>query len=80
MSPGPTSSPADALSEALIGVTIWGPLSNRRLRDKGGKPANLFFDPFWAAFLGNFGTATIVHELGVFDKEHSLTATHTGRD
>jgi serine/threonine protein kinase len=42
------------------------------------KPANIFFDAFWGAFLGDFGIAKIVEESETFDKEHTLTATHMG--
>jgi len=42
------------------------------------KPANIFFDAFWGAFLGDFGIAKIVEESDSFDKEHTLTATNMG--
>ena len=42
------------------------------------KPANIFFDAFWTAYLGDFGIAKVVEESDVFDKEHTLTATHMG--
>jgi formylglycine-generating enzyme required for sulfatase activity len=42
------------------------------------KPANIFFDAFWGAYLGDFGIAKIVEESDTFDKEHTLTATHMG--
>jgi formylglycine-generating enzyme required for sulfatase activity/serine/threonine protein kinase len=42
------------------------------------KPANIFFDAFWGAFLGDFGIAKIVEESETFDREHTLTATHMG--
>lgn len=42
------------------------------------KPANIFFDAFSQAFLGDFGIAKIVEESEAFDKEHTLTATHMG--
>lgn len=42
------------------------------------KPANIFFDAFWGAYLGDFGIAKIVEESDSFDKEHTLTATHMG--
>jgi hypothetical protein len=39
------------------------------------KPANIFFDAFWGAYLGDFGIAKIVEETTVLEKEHTLTAT-----
>jgi hypothetical protein len=42
------------------------------------KPANIFFNAFWGAYLGDFGIAKIVEESDAFDKEHTLTATHMG--
>lgn len=42
------------------------------------KPANIFFDAFWGAFLGDFGIAKIVEESDTFDTEYTLTATHMG--
>lgn len=42
------------------------------------KPANIFFDAFWGAYLGDFGIAKVVDESETFDKEHTLTATHMG--
>ena len=42
------------------------------------KPANIFFDAFWGAYLGDFGIAKVVEESDTFDKEHTLTATHMG--
>ena len=42
------------------------------------KPANIFFDAFWGAFLGDFGIAKIVAESEAFDREHTLTATSMG--
>ena len=42
------------------------------------KPANIFFDAFWDAFLGDFGIAKIIEESDAFDKENTLTATHMG--
>lgn len=42
------------------------------------KPGNIFFDAFWGAYLGDFGIAKIVAESDIFDKEHTLTATHMG--
>jgi serine/threonine protein kinase len=42
------------------------------------KPANIFFDAFWTAYLGDFGIAKVVESANVFDKEHTLTATHMG--
>jgi formylglycine-generating enzyme required for sulfatase activity/serine/threonine protein kinase len=42
------------------------------------KPANIFFDAFWGAFLGDFGIAKVVEDSGAFDKEHTLTATQMG--
>ena len=42
------------------------------------KPANIFFDAFWNAFLGDFGIAKIVTESDAFDREATLTATSMG--
>jgi serine/threonine protein kinase len=42
------------------------------------KPANIFFDAFWGAFLGDFGIAKIVAESDAFDREATLTATSMG--
>ncbi|MFM8495762.1 MAG: protein kinase domain-containing protein, partial [Planctomycetia bacterium] len=42
------------------------------------KPANIFFDAFWGAFLGDFGIAKIVEESESFDRENTLTATNLG--
>jgi formylglycine-generating enzyme required for sulfatase activity/serine/threonine protein kinase len=42
------------------------------------KPANIFFDAFWGAFLGDFGIAKIVEESDSFDRENTLTATNMG--
>ena len=42
------------------------------------KPANIFFDAFWGAYLGDFGIAKIVEESDAFDREQTLTATHMG--
>jgi formylglycine-generating enzyme required for sulfatase activity len=42
------------------------------------KPANIFFDAFWSAFLGDFGIAKIVEESESFDRENTLTATNMG--
>jgi formylglycine-generating enzyme required for sulfatase activity/serine/threonine protein kinase len=42
------------------------------------KPANIFFDAFWNAFLGDFGIAKIVAESDAFDREATLTATSMG--
>lgn len=42
------------------------------------KPANIFFDAFWQAFLGDFGIAKIVEDSAAFDRELTLTATHMG--
>lgn len=42
------------------------------------KPANIFFDAGWEAYLGDFGIAKVVEESDTFDKEHTLTATHMG--
>jgi formylglycine-generating enzyme required for sulfatase activity/tRNA A-37 threonylcarbamoyl transferase component Bud32 len=39
------------------------------------KPANIFFDAFWGAYLGDFGIAKIVEDTTVLEKEHTLTAT-----
>jgi formylglycine-generating enzyme required for sulfatase activity len=38
------------------------------------KPANIFFDAFWGAYLGDFGIAKIVSESESFDREQTLTA------
>jgi formylglycine-generating enzyme required for sulfatase activity/tRNA A-37 threonylcarbamoyl transferase component Bud32 len=42
------------------------------------KPANIFFDAYWNAFLGDFGIAKIVEESDSFDRENTLTATSMG--
>jgi formylglycine-generating enzyme required for sulfatase activity/serine/threonine protein kinase len=42
------------------------------------KPANIFFDASWGAYLGDFGIAKVVEESDTFEKEHTLTATHMG--
>jgi serine/threonine protein kinase len=42
------------------------------------KPANIFFDAYWNAFLGDFGNAKIVEESDSFDRENTLTATNMG--
>lgn len=39
------------------------------------KPANIFFDAFWGAYLGDFGIAKIVADTTALEKEHTLTAT-----
>lgn len=40
------------------------------------KPANIFFDAFWHASLGDFGVAKIVDETAGLDREQTLTGTH----
>lgn len=40
------------------------------------KPANIFFDAFWTAYLGDFGVAKVVDETGGIDKEQTLTGTN----
>jgi serine/threonine protein kinase len=40
------------------------------------KPANIFFDVFWQAFLGDFGLAKVIDEAGGVEKEHTLTGTN----
>jgi formylglycine-generating enzyme required for sulfatase activity/serine/threonine protein kinase len=40
------------------------------------KPANILFDGFWNAFLGDFGIAKVVGEEGGLEKGQTLTATH----
>jgi len=40
------------------------------------KPANIFFNAFWHACLGDFGVAKVVDEAGLIDKEQTLTGTH----
>lgn len=42
------------------------------------KPANILFDAFSRAYLGDFGIAKVVEESATFDKEQTLTATHMG--
>ena len=42
------------------------------------KPANIFFDAFWGAFLGDFGIAKIITESDSFDRDRTLTATSMG--
>lgn len=42
------------------------------------KPANVFFDAFWAASLGDFGIAKILADSDVFDREETLTGTNIG--
>jgi tRNA A-37 threonylcarbamoyl transferase component Bud32 len=39
------------------------------------KPANIFFDSYWGAYLGDFGIAKIVEDTTVLEKEQTLTAT-----
>jgi predicted Zn finger-like uncharacterized protein len=39
------------------------------------KPANVFFDAFWHAHLGDFGIAKIVSDSGAIDRDQTLTAT-----
>jgi len=39
------------------------------------KPANVFFNGFWHAYLGDFGIAKIVGETSMLEKEQTLTAT-----
>ncbi len=42
------------------------------------KPANVFFDAFWTAYLGDFGIAKILTESEAFDREETLTGTNIG--
>ncbi len=42
------------------------------------KPANIFFDAFWGAFLGDFGIAKIVGQNDAFDDEEPLTRISVG--
>jgi len=42
------------------------------------KPANVFFDAFWGAFLGDFGIAKIIADGCAGDREQTLTATGLG--
>ncbi|MFM8494700.1 MAG: protein kinase domain-containing protein [Planctomycetia bacterium] len=42
------------------------------------KPANIFFDAFWHAFLGGFEIAKIIEESESFSRENTLTATNMG--
>jgi formylglycine-generating enzyme required for sulfatase activity/tRNA A-37 threonylcarbamoyl transferase component Bud32 len=42
------------------------------------KPANIFFDAYWTAFLGDFGIAKVIGESDTFDHEATLTATSMG--
>jgi serine/threonine protein kinase len=39
------------------------------------KPANVFFDGYWNAFLGDFGIAKVIDGSGGIAKEQTLTAT-----
>jgi hypothetical protein len=40
------------------------------------KPANIFFDVFWQAFLGDFGVAKVVDDGGGMEREETLTGTN----
>ncbi len=40
------------------------------------KPANIFFDAFWQASLGDFGVAKILDDTGALDREQTLTGTN----
>jgi serine/threonine protein kinase len=40
------------------------------------KPANIFFDVFWHAYLGDFGLAKIVDEAAGIEREETLTGTN----
>ncbi len=42
------------------------------------KPANIFFDAFWGAFLGDFGIAKIIGDHDAFDHDRTLTAACVG--
>lgn len=42
------------------------------------KPANIFFDGFWQAFLGDFGIAKLLHDAGETRHEETLTGTNVG--
>jgi hypothetical protein len=42
------------------------------------KPANIFFDGFWHAFLGDFGIAKLVDDATRVGREETLTATNAG--
>ena len=42
------------------------------------KPANVFFDGFWHAFLGDFGIAKLLNEAGLAGREETLTGTNVG--
>jgi serine/threonine protein kinase len=42
------------------------------------KPANIFFDGFWQAFLGDFGIAKLLHDAGDAVREETLTGTNIG--
>lgn len=42
------------------------------------KPANVFFDAFWGAFVGDFGIAKVLEESDVFDRGETLTGTNVG--
>jgi formylglycine-generating enzyme required for sulfatase activity/serine/threonine protein kinase len=61
-----------AVAEALDHVHAKG------LVHRDVKPANIFFDAFWGAYLGDFGIAKIVAESDAFDQEHTLTSTNMG--
>lgn len=40
------------------------------------KPANIFFDIFWQSYLGDFGVAKVVNEVGSIEREETLTGTN----
>ena len=42
------------------------------------KPANIFFDAFWGAFLGDFDIAKIIGQNDVFDDDEPLTRVSVG--
>jgi len=53
-------------------------LHSQEIVHRDVKPANIFFDAFWGACLGDFGIATIVEESESFDGKHNLTRTGMG--